>query len=51
VIVVPAGWANDVELPRGLPSGAAGILKGRQRLFRESVTDLALYLGKMAGAA
>ncbi len=50
VIVVPAGWTNDVALPEGLPPQAATLLRQRRELFRESVEDLALYLGRMSGA-
>lgn len=49
VVVVPPTWMEDIELPKELPAKAAGALKGRQTLFRESVKDLALYFGKMSG--
>jgi len=50
IIVAPAGWTNDAVLPEGLPPQAVGLLKERRALCRESVKDLALYLGKMSGA-
>jgi len=50
VIVAPAGWTNDVALPEGLPPQASRMLQERRRLCRESIKDLALYLGKMSGA-
>jgi len=50
VIVVPKNWMEEVVLPDGLPARAVGIMKSRQTLFRDSVADLALYLGKMSGA-
>ena len=48
VIVVPPDWMDDRELPAGLPPAAKQRLQDRQRLLRESVQDLALYLGKMS---
>jgi hypothetical protein len=50
VIVVPAGWTNAAVLPEGLPRQAADQLNKRRTLFRESVKDLAHYLGKMSGS-
>jgi hypothetical protein len=51
VIVVPAGWTNDVkDLPAELPAQAVRMLQERRTIFRESVKDLALYLGKMSGS-
>jgi hypothetical protein len=50
VIVAPAGWSNNAALPEGLPSQASDVLRDRRVLCRESVKDLALYLGKMSGA-
>ena len=52
VIVAPAGWTNDAAMPEGLPpaSRAADLLKERRVLYRDSIKDLALYLGKMSGA-
>ncbi|MBM4093495.1 MAG: DUF4838 domain-containing protein [Planctomycetes bacterium] len=49
VIVAPAGWTNDVVLPPELPSQAASLLRARRDLYRDSVKDLARYLGKMSG--
>jgi hypothetical protein len=49
VIVTPAGWMNAAELPVGLPPQAAALLQSRRELYRESVKDLALYLGKISG--
>jgi hypothetical protein len=49
VIVVPADWQTDRQLPQGLPPQAAQRLKDRQQLFRDSVQDLSLYLGRMSG--
>jgi hypothetical protein len=46
---VPPDWMDDRELPAGLHPAAVQRLQERQRLFRESVQDLALYLGKMSG--
>jgi hypothetical protein len=48
--VAPAGWTNNAALPEGLPRQAASLLQQRSALYRESVKDLALYLGKMSGA-
>ncbi len=48
VIVVAPGWTNDVELAEGLPQGAVRALRARQRYFRDSVKDLAHYLGRMS---
>jgi hypothetical protein len=50
VIVAPAGWTNNAVLPKELPQPAATRLQERGALYRESVKDLALYLGKMSGA-
>ena len=50
VIVAPTGWAEELVLPPELPASAASILQARRRLYRDSVTDLAHYLGKMSGA-
>ena len=44
VIVAPAGWADELELPKELP-----VLQARREVYRESVQDLAIYLGKMSG--
>ncbi|MHB0934976.1 MAG: DUF4838 domain-containing protein [Armatimonadota bacterium] len=49
VIVAPTGWAEDLVLTPGLPAQAVSILQARRRLYRDSVTDLARYLGKMSG--
>ena len=49
VIIVPPDWMDDAKLPAGLPGAAAQRLQERQRLYRESVNDLAHYLGKMSG--
>ncbi len=49
VIVVPAGWTNDMQLPPELPRQAATVLQERRRLFRDSIRDLALYIAKMSG--
>ena len=49
VIVAPAGWTEDRALPEGLPARAVSMLQQRQLLFRESVKDLAHYLGRMGG--
>lgn len=50
VIVAPAGWTEDVKgLPPELPPTAARVLQERRSILRESVKDLALYLGKMSG--
>jgi hypothetical protein len=49
VIVAPAGWTNDLALPPELPAPAAALLRARRELLRESVKDLALYLGRMSG--
>jgi len=49
VIVAPAGWAADAEIPEELPSQAKNLLKARKILLRDSIQDLALYLGKMSG--
>jgi hypothetical protein len=50
VIVVPAGWTNESAIPEGLPRQAVTLLKERHTVYRESVKDLALYLGRMSGA-
>ena len=50
VIVAPAGWADDAVVPPGLPPAAARVVQERRAIYRESVKDLALYLGKLAGA-
>lgn len=50
VIVVPPGWSGDVAPPAELPVMAAKQLKSRREVYRESVKDLALYLGKMSAA-
>jgi len=49
VIVAPTGWADDAALPEGLPPKAVNLLQARRVLYRESIKDLALYLGKMSG--
>lgn len=49
VVVAPAGWAADAGIPKELPPAAQNLLKGRQNLFRDSIRDLALYLGKLSG--
>src|SRR3712207_671664 len=49
VVIVPANWMEDIVLPKEMPARAALALKGRQEIFRASVKDLALYLGKMSG--
>ena len=46
VIVVPADWQDDVELPDG--SSGGGVLAARRQLLYDSVRDLAHYLGKMS---
>lgn len=50
VIVVPAGLGDELELPEGLPAPAVARLQQRQKLLRDSVTDLAHYLGRISGA-
>jgi len=49
VIVVPPTWLDDAEFPPGLHGAAQDVLEGRRQLLRESVRDLAHYLGKMSG--
>jgi hypothetical protein len=49
VIVAPSGWTNAVALPEGLPRQAGNLLKQRREVYRESVKDLAHYLGRMSG--
>ncbi len=51
VIVAPVGWTNEVkDLPPELPLKAVQMLQERRTIFRESIKDLALYLGKMSGS-
>jgi hypothetical protein len=50
VIVVPPGAMVWKEMPTDRGYTAEGILEIRRRLQRDSVADLALYLGKMSGA-
>lgn len=59
VIVVPQGTLAEEpkpdpkqkdKKPDDLPPQAATLLKERRRVFRDSINDLALYLGKMSGA-
>lgn len=50
VIVMPAGWAEDVAAAQELPRPAAAILQERRALYRESVRDLAASLGRMTGS-
>jgi hypothetical protein len=49
VVVAPANWAADAIVPEGLPPQAGSLLKARQAVLRDSIKDLALYLGKMSG--
>jgi hypothetical protein len=49
VVVAPAGWAADATPAKDLPGEAASLLKARRNLFRDSIRDLALFLGKMTG--
>ncbi len=50
VVVAPAGWAADAEISKDLPPAAMKLLQARQNLFRDSIRDLALFLGKMTGS-
>jgi hypothetical protein len=51
VIVVPTGWTNVTALPKELvPRYTQDPLKLRGEVFRDSIKDLALYLGKMSGS-
>ena len=50
VIVAPAGWANDVTPAKDLPQQAVDLLQQRGNIYRESIKDLALYLGKLSGS-
>jgi hypothetical protein len=51
VIVAPAGWTNDVFMPPVLKRpNMPDIPAERRAAYRESIKDLALYLGKMSGA-
>ncbi len=49
VIVVAPGWTNAVALAEGLPPAAVRALSARQTRFRDSIKDLAHYLGRMSG--
>lgn len=58
VIVVPEGTLAEEprpdpkqkdKKPGDLPPQAAALLQQRKRVYRDSITDLALYLGKMSG--
>ena len=49
VIVAPADWQAERELSADLPPTAAQRLKSRHQLLRDSVNDLAHYLGQMTG--
>jgi hypothetical protein len=50
VIVAAPGWAADATPAKELPGEAASLLKSRRSLFRDSIRDLALFLGKMTGS-
>ena len=47
VIVVPPDWMDEIDVPAGLPGAAKQRLETRRNLMRESVHDLAHYLGRM----
>lgn len=49
VVVVPRDWDKDLVLPKELPAQAVRSLTGRREVYRESIKDLALYLGKISG--
>jgi len=49
VIVAPPNWEDAVPLPPGTPAQVGQVLEGRRQLQRDSICDLALYLGKISG--